>query len=81
MTAFDFVGPGMTGPKVAGLRALLKLPSGDEYDEIVTARVRGYQVMHQHTLTDGIVDKELLALLPWDVVSLDDLERYAPRRT
>lgn len=73
----DFLGPGMEGPKVEGLQRMLRIPVTGTYDEPTTARIRGYQIMHGHRLTDGILDRELLQLLPWDLVELDDLEGCA----
>ena len=73
----DFIGPGMQGPNVEGLQRMLKIEVTGTYDEPTTARIRGYQIMHGHRLSDGILDTELLRLLPWNLVELNDLERCA----
>jgi|LakMenEpi03Aug12_release.lakeMendotaPanAssembly.Ray.scaffolds.fasta_scaffold100983_4 hypothetical protein len=73
----DFVGPGMQGPRVEGLQRLLKIEVTGTYDEPTTARIRGYQIMHGYPLNDGVLDRELLRLLPWDLVELVDLEGRA----
>ena len=56
---FGFLGPGMTGPSVSEVQRLVGAPITGVYDEETTQRVRGLQVLHQCSVTDGLFDDEL----------------------
>ena len=58
-----FLGPGMTGVEVEKVQRIIGVPVTGEYDETTTERVRGLQVLHKTSMTDGLFDQELEALL------------------
>ena len=55
----DFLGPGMTGPKVAEVQRLIGMRVTGTYDTESTQRVRGLQVLHDMPMRDGCWDDEL----------------------
>jgi hypothetical protein len=59
----DFIGPGMTGPRVAEVQQLVGVRVTGVYDEETTLRVRGLQVIHDLPLRDGVFDDELRSKL------------------
>jgi hypothetical protein len=59
----EFLGPGMTGPRVAEVQQLIGVRVTGTYDEETTLKVRGLQVIHDLPLRDGVFDDELRSKL------------------
>lgn len=54
------LGPGDTGPEVQRMQEMLGLEPTGVFDETLTQRVRGVQIVHG-LIPDGIIDEETLA--------------------
>jgi len=56
------LGPGDTGDEVAEMQSRLGLERTGVFDEVLTQRVRGVQMMHG-LIPDGIIDEETVVYL------------------
>jgi len=56
------LGPGDTGDEVAEMQSRLGLERTGVFDEVLTQRVRGVQMLHG-LIPDGIIDEETIAYL------------------
>jgi murein L,D-transpeptidase YcbB/YkuD len=56
------LGPGDTGDEVAEMQSRLGLECTGVFDEVLTQRVRGVQMLHG-LIPDGIIDEETVVYL------------------
>lgn len=56
------LGPGDTGDEVAEMQSRLGLERTGVFDEVLTQRVRGVQMIHG-LIPDGIIDEETVVYL------------------
>lgn len=60
MDLYWALGPGDTGPEVKRMQEMLGLEPTGVFDETLTQRVRGVQILHG-LIPDGIIDEDTLA--------------------